>query len=124
MINYPALFLKGAIIPALTVGILGTTLATLSVGSRGLLAGFAALIVVLLCFIIHLLIAATTRTLDPRLTFAFVALSFLTKLIGMAGFMVALSRTSIDRPWFGGVAFTTAVAWLIGEMVAYRRLVR
>lgn len=124
MINYPALFLKGAIIPALAVGIFGTTLATLSVGSRGLFAGLAALIVVLLFFIIHLLIAATTRTLDPRLTFAFVALSFLTKLIGMAGFMVALSRTSIDRPWFGGVAFTTAVAWLIGEMVAYRRLVR
>lgn len=124
MINYPALFLKGAITPALIIGIIGTVLATVVAGSRGLFAGLAALIVVLLFFIIHLIIAATTRTLDPRLTFAFVALSFLTKLIGMAGFMIALSRTSIDRPWFAGVAFATAAGWLVGEMLAYRRLVR
>lgn len=122
MINYPALFLKGAITPALIIGIIGTVLATVVAGSRGLFAGLAALIVVLLFFIIHLIIAATTRTLDPRLTFAFVALSFLTKLIGMAGFMIALSRTSIDRPWFAGVAFATAAGWLVGEMLAYRRL--
>lgn len=122
MINYPALFLKGAITPALIIGIIGTVLATVAAGSRGLFAGLAALIVVLLFFIIHLIIAATTRTLDPRLTFAFVALSFLTKLIGMAGFMIALSRTSIDRPWFAGVAFATAAGWLVGEMLAYRRL--
>lgn len=124
MINYPVLFLKGAIIPALVIGIGGTILAAIAVGARGLFAGLAALVVVLLFFIIHLIIAATTRTLDPRLTFAFVALSFLTKLIGMAGFMIALSRTSIDRPWFAGVAFATATGWLIGEMLAYRRLVR
>lgn len=122
MINYPALFLKGAITPALIIGVIGTVLATVVAGSRGFFAGLAALIVVLLFFIIHLIIAATTRTLDPRLTFAFVALSFLTKLIGMAGFMIGLSRTSIDRPWFAGVAFATAAGWLVGEMLAYRRL--
>ena len=124
MINYPALFLKGASIPALVIGISGTVVATIMAGSSGLFAGLAALVVVVLFFIIHLIIAATTRSLDPRLTFAFVALSFLTKLVGMAGFMIALSRTSIDRPWFAGVAFTTALGWLVGEMVAYRRLVR
>lgn len=124
MINYPALFLKGASIPALVIGISGTVVATIMVGSSGLFAGLAALVVVVLFFIIHLIIAATTRSLDPRLTFAFVALSFLTKLVGMAGFMIALSRTSIDRPWFAGVAFATALGWLVGEMVAYRRLVR
>ena len=123
MINYPALFLKGASIPALVIGIVGTAVATIMAGSSGLFAGLAALIVVVLFFIIHLIIAATTRSLDPRLTFAFVALSFLTKLVGMAGFMIALSRTSIDRPWFAGVAFATALGWLVGEMVAYRRLV-
>lgn len=124
MINYPALFLKGASIPALVIGICGTVVATIMAGSSGLFAGLAALVVVVLFFIIHLIIAATTRSLDPRLTFAFVALSFLTKLVGMAGFMIALSRTSIDRPWFAGVAFATALGWLVGEMVAYRRLVR
>jgi len=124
MINYPALFLKGASIPALIIGIVGTVVATIMAGSSGLFAGLAALVVVVLFFIIHLIIAATTRSLDPRLTFAFVALSFLTKLVGMAGFMIALSRTSIDRPWFAGVAFATALGWLVGEMVAYRRLVR
>jgi len=124
MINYPALFLKGASIPALVIGISGTAVATFVAGSSGLFAGLAALVVVVLFFIIHLIIAATTRSLDPRLTFAFVALSFLTKLVGMAGFMIALSRTSIDRPWFAGVAFATALGWLVGEMVAYRRLVR
>ncbi len=124
MINYPALFLKGASIPALVIGISGTVVATIMAGSSGLFAGLAALVVVVLFFIIHLIIAATTRSLDPRLTFAFVALSFLTKLVGMAGFMIALSRTSIDRPWFAGVAFATALGWLVGEMVAYRRLVR
>ena len=124
MINYPALFLKGASIPALVIGISGTVVATIMAGSSGLFAGLAALVVVVLFFIIHLIIAATTRSLDPRLTFAFVALSFLTKLVGMAGFMIALSRTSIDRPWFAGVAFATALGWLVGEMVAYRRLGR
>ena len=124
MINYPKLFLKGAALPALTIGGVGTALASVVAGRGGFFAGLAALTVVLLFFIIHLLIAATTRTLDPRLTFAFVALSFLTKLIGMAGFMVALSRTSIDRPWFAGVAFATAAGWLVGEMLAYRQLVR
>lgn len=124
MINYPKLFLKGAALPALAIGCIGTVLATLFAGSSGLFAGLAALVVVLLFFIIHLLIAATTRTLDPRITFAFVALSFLTKLIGMAGFMVALSRTGIDRPWFASVAFATAAGWLVGEMLAYRQLVR
>lgn len=122
MINYPALFLKGASIPALIIGVSGTIIATVFAGATGFFAGLAALVIVILFFIIHLIIAATTRTLDPRLTFAFVALSFLTKLVGMAGFMIALSRTSIDRPWFAGVAFATAVGWLIGEMVAYRRL--
>jgi len=86
MINYPALFLKGASIPALVIGISGTVVATIMAGSSGLFAGLAALVVVVLFFIIHLIIAATTRSLDPRLTFAFVALSFLTKLVGMAGF--------------------------------------
>ena len=124
MINYPALFLKGAITPALIIGIGGTIFATIAAGGRGLFAGLAALVVVLMFFIIHLIIAATTRTLDPRLTFAFVALSYLTKLVGMAGFMIALSRTSIDRPWFAGVAFATATGWLVGEMLAYRRLAR
>lgn len=124
MINYPKIFLKGAIAPALTIGVTGTVVATLLAGSEGFFSGIAALVVVLLFFIIHLIIAATTRTLDPRLTFAFVALSFLTKLIGMAGFMIALSRTSINRPWFAGIAFLTATGWLIGEMLAYRRLVR
>ncbi len=124
MINYPALFLKGAMTPALVIGISGTALAAFAAGIKGLYAGLAALVVVLLFFIIHLIIAATTRTLDPRLTFAFVALSFLTKLIGMAGFMIALSRTSIDRLWFAGVAFATAAGWLVGEMLAYRRLLR
>ena len=124
MINYPALFLKGASIPALVIGISGTVVATIMAGSSGLFAGLAALVVVVLFFIIHLIIAATTRSLDPRLTFAFVALSFLTKLVGMAGFMIALSRTSIDRLLFAGVAFATALGWLVGEMVAYRRLVR
>jgi hypothetical protein len=124
MINYPAIFLKGAMFPALVVGICGTVIASFAAGVNGLFAGLAALVIVLLFFIIHLLIAATTRTLDPRLTFAFVALSFLTKLVGMAGFMVALSRTTIDRPWFAGVAFATAAAWLVGEMLAYRRMVK
>jgi hypothetical protein len=124
MINYPAIFLKGAMLPALVVGICGTVIASFAAGVYGLFAGLAALVIVLLFFIIHLLIAATTRTLDPRLTFAFVALSFLTKLVGMAGFMVALSRTAIDRPWFAGVAFATAAAWLVGEMLAYRRMVK
>lgn len=124
MINYPAIFLKGAILPASIIGIVGTIAASVIAGGAGALAGLAALFIVLLFFIIHLLIAATTRTLDPRLTFAFVAMSFLTKLIGMAGFMIALSRTSIDRPWFAGVAFATAAGWLLGEMLAYRRMVR
>lgn len=124
MINYPALFLKGAILPALIVGTSGTLFASFFAGVTGLFAGLAALLIVLLFFVIHLLIASTTRTLDPRLTFAFVALSFFTKLVGMAGFMVALARTSIDRPWFAGVAFATAAAWLVGEMFAYRRMVR
>ena len=124
MINYPARFLKGAIIPATTIGVSGTFLGAVVAGARGFFAGLAALAVVVLFFIIHLLIAATTRTLDPRLTFAFVALSFLTKLVGMAGFMIALSRTTIDRPWFAGVAFATAIGWLVGEMLAYRGMVR
>ena len=122
MINYPKIFLKGASIPALIIGVSGTILASAFAGAAGFFAGLTALVIVILFFIIHLIIAATTRTLDPRLTFAFVALSFLTKLIGMAGFMIALSRTSIDRPWFAGVACATAAGWLIGEMVAYRRL--
>lgn len=124
MIDYPKLFLKGAALPALAIGSVGTVLATIAGGWSGFFAGLAALTVVILFFIIHLLIAATTRTLDPRLTFAFVALSFLSKLMGMAGFMVVLARTSIDRPWFAGVAFATAAGWLVGEMLAYRQLVR
>lgn len=124
MINYPKLFLKGAAIPALVIGSAGTLLAGVMAGRNGFFAGIAALAVVVMFFIIHLLIAATTRTLDPRLTFVFVAVSFFTKLVGMAGFMVALSRTEIDRPWFAGVSLATAAGWLIGEMAAYRRLVR
>ncbi|MEY3331600.1 MAG: hypothetical protein RL202_866, partial [Actinomycetota bacterium] len=54
MINYPKLFLKGAALPALAIGCIGTVLATLFAGSNGLFAGLAALVVVLLFFIIHL----------------------------------------------------------------------
>ena len=48
---------KGAVYPALVVGVIGSVIALLIKGKSGLIAGGFALLIVFICFIIHLIIS-------------------------------------------------------------------
>lgn len=118
--------LRGALIPALLVGVIGIVLATAFRGKSGLLGALLAQFVVLLFFAVHLGVSAISRKLDPLTTLALALSSYFAK-IGILGlFLWALtnltSRESIDRGSFGVVAIALSLAWLGGEIRTFLKL--
>lgn len=117
---------RGALVPATLVSLLAIITALVLRGSSGLLGAMLASFVVVIFFSVSLLVARLTKSVDPIATMALAMFSYFTKLLLIAGFLIAVTRLtspeSVDRTSFGASAIAVAFAWLAGEVRAFFRL--
>lgn len=118
--------MRGALIPAFAVGIVGIIAAALIRGKAGLLGALLAQLIVVMYFTVHLVVSAISRKLDPLTTFALAIFSYFAKIALLGLFLWLLtrftSRQTIDRASFGVVALALTVAWLGGEIRSFLKL--
>ena len=118
--------IRGALIPAFAMGIIGIIGATFFRGTSGFLGALLAQFVVIIFFAVHLGVSAISRKLDPLTTMALAMFSYFAKIAILGLFLWALtkytSRQSIDRGSFGVVAIAITVAWLGGEIRSFLKL--
>ena len=117
---------RGALIPASLLSVVSCIVATIVRGSPGLLGALLASFVVVIFFSVSLLVARLTKSADPIATMALAMFSYFTKLLLIAGFLIAVTHLTspkdLDRTSFGASAIAVACAWLIGEVRAYFKL--
>lgn len=118
--------LRGALVPASIVSVLAIGIMFFVSGKSGLFGSILASITVIIFFSISMLVARLTRSADPIATMALAMFSYFTKLLVMAGFLIAVTRLTepgdVDRRSFGISALAIALAWLAGEVRAFFRL--
>jgi hypothetical protein len=117
---------KGAVYPALVVGVIGSVVATFIKGKSGLIAGGFALFIVFIFFIIHLIISKISNNLDPIAVMGLALFSYFSKVLVLGVFLLVvvnrISLENLDRPSFGAIAIAVTVAWLGGEVRAFLKL--
>ena len=117
---------RGALIPALSVSLISILVGVLINGAPGFFGSLLASFTVVIFFSVSLLVARLTKSADPISTMALAMFSYFTKLLLMAGFLIAVTRLSpaeaVDRKAFGASALAVAIAWLAGEVRAFFRL--
>jgi len=118
--------LRGAAIPALIVAAIMVATFTLISGSSGAAGALLATFTVLIFFSVSLVVGLVTKDADPIGTMALAMLSYFTKLLLMAGLLIAVTRLSapesVDRRAFGLSALAITLAWLTGEVRTFFRL--
>jgi ATP synthase protein I len=118
--------IRGALLPALIVGIIGIIIAALARGKAGFFAAVLAQLVVVMYFTVHLVVSSISRKLDPLTTFALAIFSYFAKiaLLGVGLWLITkfTSRETIDRASFGIVALALTIAWLGGEIRSFLKL--
>jgi hypothetical protein len=122
MKHYSRIFLTGAAKPAAITALLGTTITTYLNGVKGLIAGAIASTLVVAFFLVHILLAKATSTMDPRATYAIVMASYFLKVLVMVVFLVVIGNFDLDRRSFAAVALAVTLGWLGGEIRAYLKL--
>ena len=117
---------RGALFPSLVVALLAIVIATIALGTSGLFAAVLAAFTVVIFFSVSLLVARVTRNADPISTMALAMFSYFTKLLLMAGLLIAVTRLTdpeaVNRRAFAVSALAVAFAWLAGEVRAFFRL--
>ncbi len=118
--------MRGALIPASIVSALVVAVATLISGGPGFFAGILASVIVLIFFSVSLVVSALTKNADPITIFSMAMFSYFTKLMLVAGLLIAVTRltdeSAVDRRTFGIGALIISAAWLGGEIRAFLRL--
>jgi ATP synthase protein I len=114
---------RGALIPSMALGILALVVSTIVQGSSGLLGSALATFTVAIFFSVSLLVGRLTKNADPISTMALAMFSYFTKLLLIAGFLIAVTRltdeSEVDRTSFGVSALVIATGWLAGEVRAF-----
>ena len=117
---------RGAIIPALTVAVLGNVIAFAVRGISGLIAGIFSLVIVVIFFAVHLAIAKVADRLDPTMVMVLAMGSYIVKVTFMGLFLVLTMKLTepkfLDRPTFAVMAIAITSAWLAGEIRAFLKL--
>lgn len=117
---------RGALIPSTLISIISMVLATLLRGTSGLLGSALAAFTVVIFFSVSLVVARLTKSADPIATMALAMFSYFTKLLLIAGFLIAVTRMTdeadVDRTSFGVSALVIALGWLAGEVRAFFKL--
>ena len=118
--------LRGALLPATIVASLMVAIFTFTSGSSGAAGSLLATFTVLIFFSVSLFVGLLTKDANPMGTMALAMFSYFTKLLLMAGLLIAVTRLSapesVDRRAFGLSAIAIALAWLVGEVRAFFRL--
>lgn len=122
MAHYSDIFLRGAVLPAASIALVGTITTTVLNGRDGFIAGVIASCLVIAFFLVHIILAKATAKLDPRATYAIVMVSYFLKVLVMVAFLLLLGNLDLDRPSFAAVALGVTLGWLGGEIRAYLRL--
>jgi ATP synthase protein I len=117
---------RGALLPAMVASLISIGVAFAVSGRGGLFGAVLACFTVVIFFSVSLLVARLTKNADPISTMALAMFSYFTKLLLMAGFLIAVTRLTepetVDRRAFGASALFVAFAWLAGEVRAFFRL--
>lgn len=117
---------RGALYPALALTVLCVTASSFIVGAPGFLGSALASFTVVIFFSVSLLVGKLTKSADPIATMALAMFSYFTKLLLIAGFLIAVTRLTdeadVDRTSFGVSALVIAAGWLIGEVRAFFKL--
>jgi len=117
---------RGALLPSLVLGFVSIIVSTIVRGTAGLFGSALASFTVVIFFSVSLLVARLTKSADPIATLALAMFSYFTKLLLIAGFLIAVTRltekSDVDRLSFGISALIIAVGWLAGEVRAFFKL--
>jgi ATP synthase protein I len=117
---------RGALVPSLVLGFVSIIVSTIVRGTAGLFGSALASFTVVIFFSVSLLVARLTKSADPIATLALAMFSYFTKLLLIAGFLIAVTRltekSDVDRLSFGISALIIAVGWLAGEVRAFFKL--
>ena len=117
---------RGALIPSLVLGAISILNFSIIKGAAGFFGSALATFTVVIFFSVSLLVARLTRSADPISTMALAMFSYFTKLLLIAGFLIAVTRltdeSDVDRTSFGVSALLIATGWLAGEVRAFFKL--
>ena len=117
---------RGALIPSMILSFFSIVVSTITRGTSGLFGSALASFTVVIFFSVSLLVARLTKSADPIATLALAMFSYFTKLLLIAGFLIAVTRLSeesdVDRLSFGISALVIAAGWLAGEVRAFFKL--
>ena len=117
---------KGALFPSLILSALSILVSTVLLGSSGFFGSLLASFTVVIFFSVSLLVSRLTKSADPISTMALAMFSYFTKLLLIAGFLIAVTRLTdegdVDRTAFGVSALIVATGWLAGEVRSFFRL--
>lgn len=117
---------KGALLPAITVGVLGIIGFGLTRGKAGAIGGVLANCIVVIFFAIHLVISKVSAQMDPMLTMMLAMLSYFGKMLILGAILLLVVKKippdTLDRLSFGVVAIAITFAWLAGEIRAFLKL--
>lgn len=117
---------RGALRPALWLTFISILLSTIATGSDGFFGSLLASFTVVIFFSVSLYVGKLTKNVDPIATMALAMFSYFTKLLLIAGFLIAVTRLTqedqVNRTAFGVSALTIAAGWLIGEIRAFFKL--
>jgi hypothetical protein len=118
--------LRGALLLAIITSIVASIASYFLIGLSGLLGSVLAGFTVLIFFSISLMIGRLTRNADPMATMALAMLSYFTKLLVIAAFLILVTRLTdadtVNRRAFGISAIGITFAWLVGEVRTFFRL--
>jgi hypothetical protein len=95
-------------------------------GKSGLFGSLLASFTIVLFFSVSKLVARLTNKVDPVRTLVIVLISYFTKLLLIAGFLITVmtltDENSVNRQSFGVSAVFIVLAWLAGEVRTYLKL--
>ena len=117
---------RGALTPSLLVSLLSIVVSTSLIGFPGFWGALLATTTVVIFFSVSMLVSRITKDANPITTMALAMLSYFSKLILMALFLILVTRLTepgdVNRTAFGVSALLVALAWLGGEIRAFFRL--
>ena len=117
---------KGAIVPALAVGLVGLIASTAAKGLAGFYVALLAQVVVVIFFAVHLLVSKASEKMDPTTVMVLAMLSYFIKILVLGAIfllvLINVSAKTLNRTCFGAVAIAVIIAWLGGEIRAFFKL--
>jgi hypothetical protein len=117
---------KGALVPAVSVGVLGIIGFGFTRGRAGVIGSLLANFIVVIFFAIHLAISKVSAKMDPMLTMMLAMFSYLAKMLILGTFLLLVVKRiapeTLDRVSFGVVAIAITFAWLAGEIRTFLKL--